>query len=90
MDSDPKSLYKALVEHTLRSAGTSLTILRTTASWPRWSWRWIRSGNIADTRWLRGSGDARWDNSVKAVLAETKTVGKSAAERFPGEVHRPV
>jgi len=42
-----------------------------------------RSGNVAESRWVRGSGDARWDNSVKAVLAETKAVGKAPPKGFP-------
>jgi outer membrane biosynthesis protein TonB len=83
MSSDPRSMYKALVEHTLRLhwnrpedmaddkfvAEVELTI--------------DAKGNIQNTRWISGSGNARWDNSVKEALAEVKSVNKVRPANFP-------
>ena len=76
-------MYKALVEHTLRLhwnrpedmaddkfvAEVELTI--------------DAKGNIQNTRWISGSGNARWDNSVKEALAEVKSVNKVRPANFP-------
>jgi len=81
--SDPKLIYKGLVEHALRSrwnrpedipddkyvAEVELTI--------------DRDGNVSMSRWIAGSGDARWDNSVKAAVAATKTISRQPPKGFP-------
>jgi hypothetical protein len=81
--SDPRSIYKALVEHILQtrwnrpddmddakfSADVELTI--------------DSKGNIKNYRWISGSGNTRWDNSVKEVLAEVKTISRTPPKNFP-------
>lgn len=80
---DPTSLYKALVEYTLRSrwnrpedpafdknvAEVELTV--------------DKSGQILDSTWIKGSGDAKWDDSVKAALAQTSAISKPPPKGFP-------
>lgn len=80
---DPNGVYKALVEHQLRSrwnrpedmaddnfvAEVELTI--------------DKSGNVEDTRWVQGSGDTRWDKSVKEAVADFKTVNRPPPKGFP-------
>src|ERR1022692_3798462 len=74
--SDPNGIYKALVEYTLRSrwnrpedpafdknvAEVELTV--------------DKSGQVVSSTWLKGSGDARWDDSVKAALAQTQVISR--------------
>lgn len=81
--SDPNGIYKALVEHSLRSrwnrpedmadddftADVELTV--------------DRKGNIADTRWVKGSGNARWDDSVKAAVKATTALNRPPPKGFP-------
>lgn len=80
---DPNGVYKALVEHQLRSrwnrpedmaddnfvAEVELTIDKT--------------GNVDNTRWVRGSGDARWDKSVKEAVADFKSINRPRPKGFP-------
>ena len=81
--SDPNALYKALVENGLRSrwdrpddladekyaADVELTI--------------DPKGRVTGSRWLNGSGNKRWDDSVKAVVAQTKTISRPPPKGFP-------
>src|ERR1039457_6781675 len=81
--SDPNGIYKALVEYTLRSrwnrpddpmydnnvAEVELTV--------------DKSGQIAGSTWLKGSGVALWDDSVKAALAHTKALSRPPPKDFP-------
>src|SRR5262249_39530713 len=82
--SDPKLLYKGLVELALRShwhrpedlpdelyvAEVELTV--------------DPQGRVTGSKWVRGSGDARWDKSVKEAVAVTKTIGRPPPKGFPG------
>src|ERR1017187_8094718 len=81
--SDPNGIYKALFEYTLRSrwnrpddplydnniAEVELTV--------------DKSGQIAGSTWLKGSGVALWDDSVKAALAQTKALSRPPPKDFP-------
>jgi hypothetical protein len=82
--SDPKGMYKALVEHTLRSrwnrpediaddnfvAEVELDMDNST-------------GAIKDYRWVKQSGNTRWDASVKAALDQTKVLNSRPPKDFP-------
>jgi hypothetical protein len=81
--SDPNGIYKALVEYTLRSrwnrpddpqydnnvAEVELTV--------------DKSGQIRGSTWLKGSGEKKWDESVKSVLAQTTTISRPPPKGFP-------
>lgn len=81
--SDPNSVYKALVEHTIKSywnrpqdmaddtytADVELTI--------------DKSGYVEDSRWVSGSGNAQWDQTVKDALAQVKSISKAPPKGFP-------
>jgi TonB family protein len=80
---DANAVYKGLVELALRShwsrpediddgqftAEVELTVDAT--------------GQVEGSRWLRGSGNSRWDNSVKAALAQTKSISRRPPNGFP-------
>jgi outer membrane biosynthesis protein TonB len=40
-------------------------------------------GRITGTDWVKGSGDARWDASVRAAVASTKTIDRPPPKGFP-------
>jgi TonB family protein len=81
--SDPNGIYKALVEYTLRSrwkrpedpaydsnvAEVELTV--------------DKSGQIRNSTWLKGSGEKKWDDSVKAALAQTTAISRPPPKGFP-------
>ena len=81
--SSPNDIYKALVERTLRShwnrpedmaddnfvAEVELTI--------------DKSGYVEDTRWMSGSGNPRWDGTVKEAVAQVRTINRAPPKGFP-------
>ncbi len=81
--SDPNAIYKGLVERALRShwdrpesiddaqyvAEVDLTIDPT--------------GRCEGYQWLNGSGNGRWDASVKAALAKTTVISRAPPKGFP-------
>jgi TonB family protein len=81
--SDPNSLYQALVEHAFR------------ANWNRpedvADDKYVAdaevsvdpSGEVTTYRLLSGSGDRRWDDSVKAALEVTKQLSRPPPKGFP-------
>jgi TonB family protein len=81
--SDPNGIYKALVEHTLRSRWNRPEDLADDNFVAEVEVTINPSGKVKDFRWLTGSGDTRWDNSVKAVLAQTKVISRAPPKGFP-------
>ena len=81
--SDPDEIYKALIERSLHArwnrpenvaddnyvADVELSI--------------DVAGRVTGSRWLKGSGNGPWDDSVKKALAETKTIGQPPPKGFP-------
>ncbi len=45
-----------------------------------------QSGQIANPVWKKGSGDTRWDNSVRQALARTRSVSRVPPVNFPPRV----
>jgi hypothetical protein len=80
---DPKVIYKGLVEHALRSRWTKPDDLDDASFVADVELNVDRDGNLTMSRWVRGSGNTRWDNSVKAALAATRTMSKPPPKGFP-------
>lgn len=80
---DANGVYKGLIEHTLRSrwdrpediADKDFVVEVELAVDP--------AGQIGGYRWMKGSGNARWDDSVKAVLGSTKVISHPPPKGFP-------
>jgi TonB family protein len=83
--SDPNTVYKALVEHTLRSRWNRPEDMADDEFAAELELTIDKSGNVEDTRWLHGSGNARWDDSVKAAVAQTKSISRPPPKGFPGK-----
>jgi hypothetical protein len=81
--SDPNGIYKALVEHTLRSRWNRPEDMADDAFVAEVEVNVETSGKIKAWKWLNGSGQARWDDSVKAVMTQTKSIGKPPPKGFP-------
>src|SRR5262249_34684204 len=83
MSSDPRSRFKALVESTLRSRWRCPEDLSDDKLVTEVELTIDPKGNIKDYRWISSSGNARWDSSVKEVLAEVKAVNGKRPDNFP-------
>lgn len=83
MASDPKSLYKARVERALREAWKRPNDLQDETFVARVDLSIEPNGRLAGYRWVSGSGNARWDASVREVLDNTKNVGTPPPKGFP-------
>ena len=81
--SDPNGIYKALIEHTLRSRWNRPEDIADDAYIAEVELSVDAKGRVTDYRWLKGSGDKRWDESVKAVVAQTKTINRPPPKGFP-------
>jgi len=83
MSSDPKSLYKAKVERTLREAWKRPNELQDEKFVARVDVTIEATGTIAGYRWVSGSGNNRWDASVREAVESTKHVGSPPPKGFP-------
>lgn len=81
--SDPNGIYKALVEHTLRSHWNRPEDMADDNFTAEVELTMDPSGKVKNYRWLSGSGNSRWDNSVKTVLNETKVINRAPPRGFP-------
>ena len=81
--SDPNGIYKALIEHTLRSRWNRPEDIADEAYVAEVELNVDAKGRVTDYHWLKGSGDKRWDDSVKAVVAQTKTISRPPPKGFP-------
>jgi TonB family protein len=82
--SDPKLVYKGLIEHALRSHWNRPEDLEDNAFVVEVELLVDATGKVTSSRWLRGSGNVRWDNSVKAAVAATKVISRAPPKNFPG------
>ena len=81
--SDPNGIYIALIEHSLRSRWNRPEDIADEAYVAEVELNVDAKGRVTDYRWLKGSGDKRWDDSVKAVVAQTKTISRPPPKGFP-------
>jgi len=84
--SDPKILYKGFVEYTLRSAWKRPDNVADASYVAEVEVAIDPAGRIIDSQWKKGSGDAAWDQSVRQVVAQTKSVGRPPPRGFPEKV----
>ena len=45
-----------------------------------------RTGQISDPVWAKGSGDARWDESVRQIFKVVKSMNRPPPTNFPARV----
>jgi TonB family protein len=82
---DPIAIYKALVEHTVRSQWNRPEDMTDDNFAAEVEFTIDTKGRITDSRWMSGSGDARWDNSVRTAVAKLDSIGKAPPKSFPSK-----
>lgn len=85
-ESDPVQLYKGYVEYTLRSKWNRPDNLPDDNYVAEVAINVDRQGNITQSKWLKGSGDAQWDASVKAVFKAVQNIDRRPPTNFPPNV----
>jgi TonB family protein len=83
--SDPKLVYKASIERVLRANWDRPEDVKDDEFIAEVELSISNEGNVTSSRWVKGSGNARWDRSVKAAVAATKQVGSQPPAGFPAK-----
>jgi hypothetical protein len=82
---DGNQLYKGLVEYALRSRWNRPEDIQDDAFVAEVMVSVDATGKITKTEWRSGSGNARWDASVKEALTKTKSLSKAPPKGFPSQ-----
>lgn len=84
--SDPVQLYKGYMEYALRQkwnrpedAGDESYVAEVEVSVDK-------KGNISDPTWLKGSGDEKWDATVREVFNVVQSIDRPPPTNFPPRV----
>ena len=88
--SDPVQIYKGYLEYALRSKWNRPDNLADDNYVAEVEVAVNRAGDISDPVWRKGSGDPKWDESVRKVFAAVNRLGPSAADEFPAARNHPV
>lgn len=84
--SDPAQLYKGFVEHALRSKWNRPADIADKDFVAEIELAIDRGGRLSQPEWKRGSGNRRWDDSVRAVLASITSISRPPPTNFPPRV----
>ncbi|MBE7500449.1 MAG: TonB C-terminal domain-containing protein [Verrucomicrobiales bacterium] len=84
--SDPVQVYRGLIEYALRSNWNRPLDVADTPFVAEVELAVDRSGQLSNPAWKRGSGHARWDESVRQALAATPRLNRPPPENFPPRV----
>ena len=85
-ENDPVQLYKGYIEYVLRSKWQRPENLADDSYVAEVSVNVDRRGNLSQTQWLKGSGDARWDQTVKDVFKIVTNIDRRPPTNFPDHV----
>ena len=84
--SDPVQLYKGLLEYTFRSRWDRPQNLHDDDYVAEVRVTVDRKGHISNVEWLKGSGNARWDDSVHQAVSEVTKMDQPPPTNFPPNV----
>ncbi len=79
-------LYKGLVEYALRSKWNRPDDMADDDFVAEVDVAVDRTGHIATPEWKKGSGDKRWDDSVRQAIAATASINRPPPTNFPPRV----
>jgi hypothetical protein len=85
-ESDPVQLYKGYIEYTLRSKWNRPDNQADDNYVAEVGVNVDKQGNISQSKWLKGSGDAQWDASVKQVFKLVQQIDRHPPTNFPPNV----
>lgn len=83
--SDPKLVYKSAIERALRTNWERPEDIKDDEYVAEVELSISSDGKVASSRWVKGSGNSRWDKSVKTAVAATKSVGSPPPTGFPAK-----
>ena len=81
--SDPIELYKTYIEHDVKSQWKRIDNINDENYVVMIELTIDNRGKIVDNKWLSGSGDTKWDSSVKDVFSKIKTLSRPPPKGFP-------
>jgi hypothetical protein len=84
--SDPVQLYKGFIEYTMRAKWDRPEDMSDENYVAEVDVAVARDGTLSDERWQKGSGNPRWDQSVRAALAAVPRVERMPPTNFPPRV----
>ena len=84
--SDPVQLYKGYMEYVLRSKWDRPDNMDDDQFVAEVAVKVDKAGDINETKWLKGSGNAKWDQSVRDVFKEVSNIGRPPPTNFPPKV----
>jgi outer membrane biosynthesis protein TonB len=84
--SDPVLLYNAAVESALRSRWRRPANIADDNYIAEVEVAVDHDGHISDPVWKKGSGDARWDDSVRQAVSATRNVDRPPPPNFPARI----
>lgn len=80
---DPVSIYKGTIEYALHSRWQRPDDMQDDEFVAEADVRIESDGQVSGYTWVKGSGNARWDNSVKSALEQTKAISSKPPKGFP-------
>ena len=85
-ESDPVQLYKGYIEYTLRSKWNRPENLPDNQYAAEVGVNVDKQGNLGTMTWEKGSGDAKWDQTVKDVFKIITKIDRRPPTNFPDHV----
>ena len=84
--SDPVQLYKGLIEYAFRSKWDRPQNIHDDEYVAEVRVKVSRQGHISDPIWVKGSGNTRWDDSVRHAVAAVSNMDSPPPTNFPPDV----
>ncbi len=80
---DVNELYKGVIERALRARWNRPDNIRDENYAADIELTLNKNGAVTHWQWVKGSGDKRWDDSVKEAVAQTKAINRPPPNGFP-------
>ncbi len=85
-ENDPVQLYKGYLEYILRSKWNRPENLPDSSYFAEVAVNVDKQGNLGGIAWQKGSGDAKWDQTVKDVFKSVTAIDRRPPTNFPDHV----
>ena len=85
-ESDPVQLYKGYLEYALRSKWNKPDNMQDDNYTAEVQVSVDKTGHLNNMRWQKGSGNDKWDQSVKDVFKEVQSIDRKPPTNFPPQV----
>ena len=85
-ENDPVQLYKGYIEYCMRSKWNRPDNMQDDNYTVEVSVAVDKQGNLSQPRWLKRSGDNRWDQSVQDALNQVDHIDRRPPTNFPSQV----